>query len=169
MKLDDLSDETHCDWCGAGFVAGRVTQRFCCREHRVKAEIARQVAELRAEAAVRNAGCLCPVCGVGFDAGNGNQKYCSYKCTSAAANNRRRGGLTSREAIAALRCLDCGGAITEAKNTLKLRCTPCDKAAKHRQHLEASRRYKAKAKARRNGDSVVTLGKSIGADTLLSP
>lgn len=142
MRLDDLQGDL-CAWCDRGFESPYTVQKYCCNRCRKAAENARRTAAYRAAASGDNSGLTCPQCRSRFDAKNRAQKYCCRSCQVQSRNDRRRGKPLA-EALADLRCSDCGGQMPHAARCNSMRCLPCNRIIRRKRNRERERIRRAK-------------------------
>ncbi|SKA28518.1 hypothetical protein [Consotaella salsifontis] len=135
MKLEDLADET-CAWCGKGYEARSVWQKYCCAGCRAASISAFHKQEVRTKLAKLT----CQHCGAPIvGAKKTDTKFCCIPCRTAARTLREKGPLS------AVRCIDCGGPIRGVTRRDTKRCAECAR-------LEHRRRAKERAKAKRQRD-----------------
>lgn len=89
MNLDDIPDEI-CAWCGKGFEARRITQKYCCEACQRKSRSAFTTAVVSEEKRRARAGKTCKQCGATFDPKKSDAIYCGKRCQHRAEYERRK-------------------------------------------------------------------------------
>lgn len=129
-SLDDLPDDI-CAWCGAGFTARLIWQKYCCEacRHASRAAFLKQVRR------AIWAGLKCRRCGEPIEGAiKASTRYCGPSCRTAAAWERKRGRLSD------IRCMDCGGPIPGVARRDTKRCADCLRARHRKASRERARR-----------------------------
>lgn len=138
MNMDDLPDET-CAWCGKGYDARHVWQKYCseaCRHASASAFRKQMVRTKLAKLRCQHCGDLMP------NAKKIDTKFCCIPCLRAARTLRIKGPLSE------VRCIDCGKQIRGALRRDTKRCAECVRL----EHRRASREWARQDRQKLSGD-----------------
>lgn len=132
-SLDALPDEI-CAWCGKGYEAKQVWQKYCCYECRRQSSAAFDKEwRKRKRDTLKCQRCGKPIVG----AKKTSTKYCCIPCRTAAGRDRRNGRIVD------LRCVDCGGPIEGVKRRDAKLCFGCARERHRKANRERAREQRA--------------------------
>lgn len=141
MRLDDLQDDT-CPWCGKGFTARKISQKYCSREcaYQSALSFAREITRTKI------AKLRCEHCGGPIpNAKKTDARFCCVACLRAARKIRLDGRLSE------IRCVDCGKPVKGIKRRDAKRCAHCLRLEHRRATRDHARRKRAMSRSMSRG------------------